>query len=233
MVVHRIKNNYRSSNCFIIEISETEVLVIDPGGPAIDEVIAKINDFGKVSILLTHEHPDHCMGVNALAEKYNSSIIASTPCALNIKSSKTNYSLYAHDISSFEISRKVLEVVDYQVIGFGGVSLDMIETPGHSPGGLCIYEPSENILFSGDTLLPDVISYTALPHSRLSDLRDSFEKILSRVNDSTMIYPGHGDPLHFGQLIETVQSIEADKRSKEQKLFNEVCTRATNYFSQI
>lgn len=69
--------------------------------------------------------------------------------------------------------------------------LRIIETPGHTPGGLSFYFPDEQVVFTGDTLFAGSIGRTDLSYSNKSDLRDSLTKLF-KLSDETIVYSGHG-----------------------------------------
>ncbi len=71
--------------------------------------------------------------------------------------------------------------------------IKVIHTPGHSPGGVCFYLPSEKILFSGDTLFRGTIGNLSLPTARPDLMWDSLKK-LAALPPETKVYPGHGGP---------------------------------------
>lgn len=201
IVSHCVVNDYRSSNTYILEAGKTEVVIVDPGG--IDskqlELWLELNKKIPRNILLTHEHPDHCMGVNKLRVAFNSNIICSEKCAKNIQSAKLNYSLYSHEIEAFAISGNFKVLTDFQKIKVGNLRISLIETPGHSPGSAC-FLIDEKFLFSGDTLLNGSSIPLNLPHSSKTDYETSFSRIKDLLKPSTIVYPGHGKPFEYKNL---------------------------------
>ena len=81
---------------------------------------------------------------------------------------------------------------DGDEITFGGVVLNVIHTPGHSPGGICLYSQRDGVLFSGDTIFKGSIGRTDLPRADHGDILRSVER-LTAIPDDTRIYPGHGE----------------------------------------
>jgi len=77
--------------------------------------------------------------------------------------------------------------------GIGGFPFTVIRTPGHTPGGVCLYLMDEECLFSGDTLFKNAVGRTDLSYSNKAELRDSITSLL-RLPEETIIYPGHGEP---------------------------------------
>jgi glyoxylase-like metal-dependent hydrolase (beta-lactamase superfamily II) len=82
----------------------------------------------------------------------------------------------------------------------GHVTLQVILTPGHSPGSLCFYYPKEKVLISGDTLFQLGVGRTDLPGGNLEDLARSIER-LSRL-ETDYLLPGHGDMIKGKKAVE-------------------------------
>lgn len=82
---------------------------------------------------------------------------------------------------------------DGDKIELGELTLDVLHTPGHTAGSICLYGPKQRILFSGDTVFQDGVGRTDLPTSDAAALRDSIERLLKL--DVQNIYPGHGPPV--------------------------------------
>lgn len=77
------------------------------------------------------------------------------------------------------------------IIKVGQLNFQTIHTPGHSVGSICLYEPSQNVLFSGDTLFKGSIGNISFPTSRPDLMWSSLDK-LAKLPASTIVYPGHG-----------------------------------------
>jgi glyoxylase-like metal-dependent hydrolase (beta-lactamase superfamily II) len=110
-----------------------------------------------------------------------------------------NWSSFAgHPVKS---SRpKPLELLDgKEEIRAGDMIFNVIHTPGHSPGGVCLYYPSEDALFSGDTLFCDGIGRTDLPSGNYMKIKHSLEKLFSIFPDDTRVLPGHGPETTIGR----------------------------------
>lgn len=194
MNIKRIINQYRTSNTYIIYNVQAGVCVIDPGGPDSHELISWLKENEKIviAIFLTHEHPDHCMGVNELISLYDAPVFCSQICSKNITSSKLNYSLYSHDIVAFEITNNIRELEDREVICLNGYQFEILKTPGHSPGSACILLDKVHF-FTGDSLFKEMSVPLNLPHSSKENYENSLEIIKKElVNTEIIIHPGHG-----------------------------------------
>ncbi|MCY0870437.1 MAG: MBL fold metallo-hydrolase, partial [Firmicutes bacterium] len=84
------------------------------------------------------------------------------------------------------------------VVAVGSLAFAVLETPGHSPGGICLHESAQGILFCGDTLFAGTVGRTDLPGSDPNVLMQSLHKELWPLPDATVIYPGHGDESTIG-----------------------------------
>ena len=82
---------------------------------------------------------------------------------------------------------------DRDVIKIGDLSFDIIHTPGHTPGGICVL--FQDILFSGDTLFKGTIGRTDLPFSDYSDIINSINSLM-KLNDNKRFIPGHGKHIY-------------------------------------
>jgi hydroxyacylglutathione hydrolase len=91
---------------------------------------------------------------------------------------------------------KYLEADD--VIELGGLRFRVLFTPGHTEGGICLYEPSEKVLFSGDTLFAGSVGRVDLPGGDWDTLMSSIHQELLTLEDDVTVYPGHGPPTTIG-----------------------------------
>ena len=78
------------------------------------------------------------------------------------------------------------------------MELKIIHTPGHSPGGMCIYAANENVLFSGDTLFRQSVGRTDFPGCSFKVLAESIKRKLFLLPDETQVFPGHMGPTQIG-----------------------------------
>jgi len=86
-------------------------------------------------------------------------------------------------------------------VKLGNLIFEVIHTPGHSPGGICLYGSGAKVLFSGDTLFYHSIGRTDLPFSREAEMTKSL-KALFKLPKDTKVYPGHGPETSIGEEIE-------------------------------
>jgi glyoxylase-like metal-dependent hydrolase (beta-lactamase superfamily II) len=86
---------------------------------------------------------------------------------------------------------------DGQVLEVGSLRIEVMHTPGHTPGSVCLHESAKGVLFTGDTLLREGVGRTDVPGGNQSDLSKSLRR-LAKLPDATRVYPGHGQPTTIG-----------------------------------
>ena len=162
-----------------------EAVVIGPGADysKIKKIIDK-NLLKLKYVVNTHGHGDH-IGAD---DKFNVPILIHRQDAEFLTSPIKNLSAY------FGFSLKVAKpgrlLEDGDEIDLGSIALQVIHTPGHTPGSICL--KYDNILFSGDTLFYEGVGRTDFPGASEEDLFKSIKDKLFNLNEETTVYPGHG-----------------------------------------
>lgn len=175
-------------NCYIVYNKENECVIIDPGyeSQRIIDTIEK-EKLKPLYILLTHGHIDHIGAVKDLKDKYGIFVyIHNKDKDMLEKPNKNSASLYGMSVNGAKVDYFVKEGND---IKFSDDSFKVIETPGHTGGGVCY--KLDNILFSGDTLFLGSIGRYDFPESSGLDLMNSLKK-LTLLDKDTIVLPGHG-----------------------------------------
>jgi hydroxyacylglutathione hydrolase len=192
--VHKVNGGgpIHEGNVYLI-IDEVPVL-IDAGrnAEAILGNVEKLIDPKKIEfIILTHCHHDHTAGVPSLKEATGAKVLIGEGEVCDIGDDvATGSYLYQEDPAEFGVDG-TLEEGD--VINLGEWSLQVLKTPGHSPGSISLYEPRAKALFSGDTLLPHGnIGRTRRSGEAVKDLVKSVERLAAL--DVLVLYPGHMEP---------------------------------------
>lgn len=193
MIVEQFISGIFNSNMYVIRNERSrKAVVIDPdegNENKLTEYLKKIN-IEPTCVILTHEHFDHCAGVNVLERHYDFDLLATAECMEKIKNEKGNLSRYAMEVCRpFGIVHPVSEIDDWQKITIEDFVFRFIKTPGHSAGSMCIQ--MGNCLFSGDTLLQMKVP-VKLPGGNRQMLEDSWQKLKSFVSSGVLVYPGHG-----------------------------------------
>ncbi|MCX5912934.1 MAG: MBL fold metallo-hydrolase [Deltaproteobacteria bacterium] len=164
-----------------------EGLVIDPADE-VDEIIAlaKSKKIAIKTILNTHAHVDHIMGNEEMKRKTGAKIIIHEDDApLLTQTPRSMLAMFGGRPSPPADQT----VKDGEIIRAGEVSLKVLHTPGHSPGGMCLY--GEGVVFTGDTLFVGGLGRTDLPGGSWEVMLNSIRTKLLTLPDETIVYPGH------------------------------------------
>lgn len=186
------------TNCCIVKNKKSnEGFLIDPGAWA-EEIIGRIEDEGVLlnAILLTHGHFDHIMAVNKIREKYRAEVYAGEKEAKLLSEPSLNASQVVGSPYIVNTPEHLLREGDK--IELAGVEISVIETPGHTIGGVCYYIKEEGILFCGDTLFMESIGRTDLPTGSGPELLRSVREKLSVLPEDVVAVPGHGPKTTIG-----------------------------------
>ena len=208
-------------NCHIVGDPEThEALVVDPGDDAarIMEVIAR-HHLKVTAIAVTHTHIDHVVGLRRVQEATGAPVY-----------------LHGDDLELYRLLDKQAAWLGWKIpeqarvdqlvregdiIRWGGYQAQVLHTPGHTPGSICLYMPSDMPhasadagdvkqamggtpqLFAGDTLFAGSIGRTDLWGGSFEEIIRSLKGKLLELPDYTIVYPGHGQATSIGQERES------------------------------
>lgn len=183
-----------ASNCYILGDSG-EGAIIDCGVKA-DEVKEVIEKAGlKIKyIILTHGHIDHIAEVDRIREITGAKVVMHKDDAQSLSNSMLNGSTLLGSSAEFKSADGILNHGD--VLEVGGLKLEVIHTPGHTPGGICI--KVEDKVFTGDTLFRTSIGRTDLGNGNYEDIINSIRTRLMTLDESVTVYPGHGGDTTIG-----------------------------------
>lgn len=190
MIFEAIATYY--SNCYIVGSEKTkEAAIVDPGAE-FEKIDSRIKELGlspKI-IILTHAHGDHMGAVMDFIEKYATLVYIHKDDAELLKDGNKNFSKAITGKNISIIPDVVLN--DNDIINLGELSLEIIHTPGHTKGGICI--KVENIMMTGDTLFNKSIGRTDLYGGSYDEIIKSIKEKIFKYDDETIIYPGHNSP---------------------------------------
>lgn len=205
MYLEQIKVGFMEVFCYLVGCPESkECIVIDPAGDE-DRLVQLIQDkgFDLKRIVNTHGHADHTCG-NARIKELTGAAIVMHSMDDSLFNSPGGWEMARQ--MGFEPSPSADEyAVDGSRINVGGVSLEVIHTPGHSPGGICLL--GEGNLFTGDTLFVGAIGRTDLPGSSIQQFMESIRDRLLTLPGDTVVWPGHD----YG--VRPSSTIEDEKRT--------------------
>ncbi len=197
MIIQAFPSGPFATNAYVIACPQTKkAALIDPAPEcsyAVERFLQK-NQLTLDKILLTHSHWDHIAETALFKEKYAIPIYIhpldqsnleqpgsdGLPCWISIQGVKPDILFKEGDL-----------------IPLGNLQLEVIHTPGHTPGGVCFYCPKENVLLSGDTLFQGTIGNISFPTARPELMWPSLAK-LAKLPPATRVFPGHGPATTIG-----------------------------------
>lgn len=209
-------NEPLDSNCYVLE-HDSHAIVVDPGCADVSLVADYIAQHALVVdyIILTHEHIDHVQGVKRLAEQFGVEVIASAECFEALADPCLNLSAEYPGVEPQNYLPDRIITIDSLGghLVWNGVEFRFFVTRGHSAGSICI--ATSDVLFSGDTLLEKIKTYTTAPNSSIVELRDSLSMIKNTFLPTQIVYPGHGIPF---TLKDVEPFIDAQMRLLDRKI---------------
>lgn len=191
---------FTAANCYLVACERTrEALVIDPGDEAeviLQEIASRGLDIKL--IVLTHFHFDHVGAVPELQQATGAPVCIGAGDAPLLENPPVMFG--ARGPAGLKAERLLFSGDSLQV---GDITATVIETPGHSPGGISLYVPAglpsgAGSLFAGDALFHQGVGRTDLPGSSTATLINSIRTQLYILPDDTIVYPGHGPQTTIG-----------------------------------
>ena len=176
------------NNTYILQNNaNNECVLIDPAGSG-KEIIGflKENNLKVCSILLTHGHYDHIESLNALKE-FSNAPVGISQADVSLVLNPVRYSKSTKIDETFAQPEIIL--TDGELFKSAGLEIKIIETPGHTRGGMCFV--IGNVIFTGDTLFLNSVGRTDLDGGDKNDLFNSLDKLFNLEGEYTC-YPGHG-----------------------------------------
>lgn len=185
-------------NCSILgdEASHT-AMVIDPGDD-IAHILARLafHRFTLKQIVITHAHIDH-VGAAARLKQITGATVLMNQHDIPL--------LQQMDMQAAWLGVKPPEIVqldgsadDLVAIGLSNLEAQVLHTPGHTPGSICLHFPADNLLFAGDTLFAGTIGRTDLPGGNTQQILKSLRERLLPLPEETKVIPGHGPTTSMG-----------------------------------
>ncbi|MDI6450797.1 MBL fold metallo-hydrolase [Anaerobaca lacustris] len=181
------------TNCYVVRADESarDCVVIDTGLDS-REMMAFLAEhrLTPAAVILTHGHVDHIAGLAALRSAFPQvRVYIHKLDGPMLTDSRSNLSRMA--MMPFTTAAADVLLADGDTIDEAGIVLKVLHTPGHTPGGICLYAESEGVVFAGDTLFAGGIGRTDFPGGDTEQLLDSIRAKLFVLPDPTAVHPGH------------------------------------------
>jgi hydroxyacylglutathione hydrolase len=186
-------------NCTILgDETSHEAIVVDPGDdiPRILALLAK-HSLTVRQILITHAHIDHIAGAERLKEITGAPILYNQNdlplvAMMDIQASWLN-------VKTPDVAPPDADLADGLAIRIHGIDGEILHTPGHTQGSVCLYIPAANLLLAGDTLFANSVGRTDLPGGDTAMLLRSIHNRLLTLPDQTTVIAGHGAATSIGR----------------------------------
>lgn len=186
------------TNCFIVgDNSSNEAIVIDPGGEA-HRILQEIENLGVdvKAVVNTHAHVDHIGALKEIKDSFDAEIMLHNLELPILQTASRMARLFGVSIEQPPEPDRFLSEGDQ--VNCGDITFTVIETPGHSPGGISLVTSDGKYCFAGDTLFAGSIGRTDLPGGDYHTLIQSIKTRLIPLGDDVKVLPGHGPATTMG-----------------------------------
>ena len=188
-----------STNCYLIYNQKSrEAVVVDPADNGAF-VLNKCRELQvkPVAILLTHGHFDHILAVEDICRAFSCQVYAGREEDRLLQDSSMNLSTMMGTERTIVCADVLVKEKDE--LSLADFKWNVLETPGHTAGSVCYYIPSEQVLFSGDTLFAGSLGRTDLPTGDQKAIVSSIREKLLPLPEETKVFPGHGEGTTIGR----------------------------------
>lgn len=197
MKVLQLQVGMIGTNCYLVENEATgHGVVIDPGDEG-ERIVALINKEGLQidAIFITHGHSDHIGGLTEVRTATKAKVYISLADAECLTKAQTNLSVYLQGKKA-EFDPADLFYKDGDKIMAAGLEFEVLATPGHTPGGVCLR--CGDTLFCGDTIFLESVGRTDFPGGSYDALLNSIKTKILTLPDEVKLLPGHGPESSVG-----------------------------------
>ena len=203
MEIHQITFNTFQENTFILWDNTTDCIIIDPGCYERNEELELVdfinkNNLNPVKLINTHCHIDHILGNKFVSEKWDLELYMNKIDLPLLEGAGDIAKMYGFkNYKGSPYPKHYLEEGD--ILEFGEGKLEILFTPGHAPGHICLFNKEEGFIVSGDVLFNGSIGRTDLPGGDFDTLIESIKTKLMTLQDETIVYCGHGPSTSIGR----------------------------------
>lgn len=177
------------AECYALT-NKAGTIVLDPGAEP-QRILRWLGDKKVVGIILTHCHSDHIGAVNELVEAYGCWVACGARDVDGV--ADVHRSGFDEEGIDYTVDHVDRALEEGDVVTWGGDSLTVLNTPGHTPGSICLLCEDQKVMFSGDMLFQGAIGSTAFVLGNDADMVRSCAR-LTELDPALRVYPGHGGP---------------------------------------
>lgn len=187
----------QANNYLVVDEVSKEAILIDCSD-YVEEIIdyVKKNNLKVKYILLTHGHFDHVLGINRMNEVLGAKVYVHKGDKEQVVNTRSVMMMFGLPTEGVENPKITATLSDAGELTLGNQVIKVIETPGHTPGGVCYL--IGDCLFSGDTLFHGTIGRIDLPGGSFQQIKHSVKDVLFTLDENIKVYPGHGEPTSIG-----------------------------------
>jgi glyoxylase-like metal-dependent hydrolase (beta-lactamase superfamily II) len=189
MIIKKFTVGPLQENCYIVGDEDTkQAIVVDPGDEP-DRILEVINNnnFEIIAVILTHAHFDHVGAAGDIKRKTGAKVLINDGDMELYKGVRDQAAFWGYEVDDLpEPDGFIKEGDDVKA---GALTFKVLHTPGHSPGGICLY--GEGVIFTGDTIFQGSVGRTDFSGGDMAKLKESFRRLINLPED-TVILSGHG-----------------------------------------
>lgn len=209
-------DDHQAANCYLVE-GKDSALLIDTGIGAAD-LLAQVGQLTHKPLIVvnTHGHPDHSGANYQFAKIYLAPGDSAAARNYMLPASRAGAAKMARGATpqpgetykGKEIASKLVVVKDGTTFKLGGRTIEVIETPGHTPGSICLLDKANKLLFTGDN--DNTLVWLFLPNCLpLSAYLKSLQKLEKRVSEFDTLLPGHGVPMKSDFISDQIMCVKS------------------------
>ncbi|GGK11240.1 MBL fold metallo-hydrolase [Parabacteroides faecis] len=213
--VIRFLNSPVPSNAYLVVCEKHKrCFVVDPGTKEQNNIRDYVQKKGYSLdyIMLTHEHFDHCWGVNSLLDTFNAKVVTTRLCSHWIKTPMNYFNkLYFNSEKMYSVNKVdvIVEDVDMK-LEWNDYIISFIAAKGHTNRGMCI--SVSNALFTGDTMIYKTKPFLKKKYgASIEDLKKTIDFIYEFFDNDIIVYPGHGEKFQLIEMQEYYKDYFAGK----------------------
>lgn len=203
MIVETLAVAPLGCNCVVLGCPETrQAVVVDPGGDP-DRIAQVLDRHGLTPVALfhTHAHFDHVMGTAELAQRFGAAVLLHAEDLPLYEQLPMQGAFFGMTVPPAPSVDRFVE--DRERLPIGSEAGEVIHTPGHTPGSVCLHVGSQQLLLTGDTLFAGGIGRTDLWGGSQATLMRSIQERLLPLDPATRVIPGHGPETTVGREART------------------------------